>query len=72
MYFTCSNSETFFIFLSDLFIHIIVMNVSFTETFINEKEGVGVVLFTLTKTMGAVGPVSVHLFTVEDSALGVS
>ena len=48
------------------------MNVSFTQTFFEVKEGVGAVLFTLKKTLGAVGQVSVRLFTVEDSASGVS
>ncbi len=37
----------------------------------NEGEG-GVVRFTLNKTRGAVGDVSVRLFTVDDSAMGES
>ena len=35
------------------------------------KEGVGVVRFTLEKTGRAVGPVSVQLFTTDDTALGL-
>ncbi len=45
------------------------MNVTFTVVSRNEGEG-GVVMFTLDKTRGAVGDVSVRLFTVDDSAIG--
>ena len=34
------------------------------------REGVGVVEFTLQKTGRAVGPVSVRLFTTDDTAQG--
>ena len=45
------------------------MNVSFSAVSLNEVEG-GVVRFTLDKTQGAVGDVSVRLFTIDDSAIG--
>ncbi|XP_064388263.1 uncharacterized protein LOC135336419 isoform X3 [Halichondria panicea] len=45
-----------------------VMNVSFSAVSLNEMEG-GVVRFTLDKTQGAVGDVSVRLFTIDDSAI---
>ena len=45
------------------------MNVSFSAVSLNEMEG-GVVRFTLDKTQGAVGDVSVRLFTIDDSAIG--
>ncbi len=48
-----------------------VMNVSFSAVSLNEGEG-GVVRFTLDKTRGAVGDVSVRLFTIDDSAIGES
>ncbi len=47
------------------------MNVSFSAVSRNEGEG-GVVRFTLDKTRGAVGDISVRLFTVDDSAIGES
>ena len=34
------------------------------------REGVGVERFTLEKTGRAVGPVSVRLFTTDDTAVG--
>ena len=34
------------------------------------REGVGVVEFTLLKAGHAVGPVSVRLYTTDDTALG--
>ena len=46
------------------------MNVSFVETSLTISEGIGVVRFTLEKTTGAMGPVSVRLYTVDDSAVG--
>ena len=49
---------------------VLVMNISFTRTVINVREGVGVVEFVLRKTPGAVGPVSVLLRTHEGTARG--
>lgn len=46
------------------------MNVSFSNVELSAREGVGVVRFTLEKTSGAVGEVSVRLFTTDDSAVG--
>ena len=46
------------------------MNISFTRTVINVREGVGVVELVLRKTPGAVGPVSVLLRTHEGTARG--
>ena len=48
-----------------------VMNVSFVETTIEVMEGVGLVTFTLEKTMGALGPVAVQIFTTSRSAVGM-
>ena len=45
------------------------MNVSFSAVSLNDVEG-SVVRFTLDKTQGAVGDVSVRLFTNDDSAIG--
>ncbi len=47
-----------------------VMNVSFSAVALSVREGMGVVSFTLEKTRGAVGDVSVRLFTTDDSAIG--
>ena len=47
------------------------MNVSFVETTIEVMEGVGLVTFTLEKTMGALGPVAVQIFTTSRSAVGM-
>ena len=48
-----------------------VMNVSFAETTIEVMEGIGLVTFTLEKTMGALGPVAVRIFTTSGSAVGM-
>ena len=47
-----------------------VLNVSFVETSMTVREGVGVVEFTLQKGGRAVGPVSVQLYTTDDTAQG--
>ncbi len=46
------------------------MNVSFADVNIRVAEGVGIVSFTLQKTAGAVGPVSVQITTVDGTATG--
>ena len=45
-----------------------VMNVSFAAPTINVMEGAGIVSFTLLKTAGAVGPVSVRISTSGGTA----
>ena len=47
------------------------MNVSFVDVSIEVTEGVGIVDFMLQKTAGAVGPVSVQIFTSDGTALGM-
>ena len=49
-----------------------VMNVSFAVTDIPVSEGEGVVTLMLEKTEGAIGPVSVRIFTTAATALGRS
>ena len=61
------------LFVSSLFLlclFVLVMNISFTRTVINVREGVGLVELVLRKTPGAVGPVSVLLRTHEGTARG--
>ena len=48
----------------------VVMNISFRETFFSMSEGDGFVNLTLVKTEGAVGDVTVFLFTMAGSAVG--
>jgi hypothetical protein len=48
------------------------MNVSFAVTDIAVSEGEGVVTLMLEKTEGAIGPVSVRIFTTAGTALGMS
>ena len=48
------------------------MNVSFAVTDITVSEGEGVVTLILEKTEGAIGPVSVRIFTTAGTALGIS
>lgn len=43
---------------------------SFVDTMLQVREGEGVVRFTLEKSAGAVGPVSVRVYTVDDTAIG--
>ena len=47
------------------------MNVSFAVTDIAVSEGEGVVTLMLEKTEGAIGPVSVRIFTTAGTALGI-
>ena len=47
-----------------------MMNISFRETFFSMSEGDGFVNLTLVKTEGAVGDVTVFLFTMGGSAVG--
>ena len=47
------------------------MNISFVVTEFDVMEGEGVVTLMLEKTEGAIGPVSVRLFTEEGTALGM-
>lgn len=47
------------------------MNVSFADVSIEVAEGVGVVNFVLQKTAGALGPVSVQIFTGLGTATGM-
>ena len=46
------------------------MNVSFADVSVEVTEGVGLVSFLLLKTAGALGPVSVQVATVDQSAEG--
>ena len=48
------------------------MNVSFADISIEVTEGVGIVDFMLQKTAGALGPVSVQIFTSDGTALGTN
>jgi hypothetical protein len=48
------------------------MNVSFAVTDIAVSEGEGVVTLMLEKTEGAIGPVSVRIFTTAATALGMN
>ena len=59
------------LFVTTSYCLLTVLNVSFAETSISVREGVGEVRFILTKSAGAVGPVSVRLFTNDDTALGL-
>lgn len=52
-----------------IFLHAPVMNVSFGALTFSAVEGNSVEL-VLMKTAGAIGPVSVNLFTVDDTAKG--
>ena len=47
------------------------MNISFALTDIAVSEGEGVVTLVLQKTEGAIGPVSVRIFTVAGTAVGM-
>ena len=47
------------------------MNVSFAVTEIDVMEGEGVVTLILEKTLGAIGPVSIRVFTDEGTATGM-
>ena len=46
------------------------MNVSFADVSVEVTEGVGLVSFLLLKTAGALGPVSVQVATIDQSAEG--
>ena len=48
------------------------MNISFAVTDIVVSEGEGVVTLMLEKTEGAIGPISVRIFTTAGLALGMS
>ena len=48
------------------------MNISFAVTDIATSEGEGLVTLLLEKTVGAIGPVSVRIFTIAGTALGMS
>lgn len=48
------------------------MNISFAVTDVAVSEGEGVVTLMLEKTEGAIGPVSVRIFTIAGTALGMS
>ena len=47
------------------------MNISFIATEIEVMEGAGVVTLMLKKTEGAIGPVSIRIFSVEGTAIGM-
>ena len=49
---------------------LLVVNVSFVEASVTVGEGVCAVIVTLEKTGSAVGPVSVRLYTINDTAKG--
>ena len=53
-----------------LVLMIVVMNISFSGMFHSVMEGGGFLELTLIKTEGAVGPVTVSLFTAAKSATG--
>ena len=48
------------------------MNVSFAAVSIEADEGDCTVILQLDKTEGALGPVSVEIFTVSETARGIS
>ena len=48
------------------------MNISFAVTDVAVSEGEGVVILILEKTEGAIGPVSVRIFTIAGTATGMS
>ena len=48
------------------------MNVSFAVTDVGVSEGEGVVTLMLEKTEGAIGPVSIRIFTIAATALGMT
>ena len=48
-----------------------VMNVSFVATEIEVMEGMGMVTLMLEKTEGAIGPVSIRIFTAGGTANGM-
>lgn len=47
------------------------MNISFAVTDVGVSEGESVVTLMLEKTEGAIGPVSVRIFTMAATALGM-
>ena len=47
------------------------MNVSFVATNIDVIEGAGVIKLVLKKTEGAIGPVSVRIYTEQGTAVGM-
>ena len=47
------------------------MNISFIATEIEVMEGMGVVTLMLEKTEGAIGPVSIRIFTAEGTAISM-
>ena len=47
------------------------MNISFAITDVAVSEGEGVVTLMLEKTEGAIGPVSVRIFTTAGTAVGM-
>ena len=47
------------------------MNISFVATNIDVIEGAGVIELVLKKTEGAIGPVSVRIYTEEGTAIGM-
>ena len=49
-----------------------VMNISFVTTTIDVMEAEGVAKLMLRKTDGAIGPVSIRIFTIEETATGNS
>ena len=69
LFLLCLFVSSLFVFLF-VCLFVLVMNISFTRTVINVREGVGVVELVLRKTPGAVGPVSVLLRTHEGTARG--
>ena len=46
------------------------MNISFVATSIDVSEGEGVIKLVLRKTEGAIGPVSIRIYTEEGTAIG--
>ncbi len=48
--------------------YLTVMNVSFASTSIDVVEGVGIFDFTLKKTEGALGPVSIRITSMDGTA----
>ena len=52
----------------NVYLSLTVMNVSFVDTDLVVREGEGFVSFSLSKTEGAIGPVSVQVTTEPGSA----
>lgn len=60
----------FFLSHVKIFLFAVVMNVSFGALTFSTIEGNGSVELVLLKTAGAIGPVSVNLFTIDGTAKG--